>query len=431
MEIVKLREEVAPAVSPQEVRRVVLLASASRGGSSLLYEVLSADEDFASLAGEHVPFYRLHAVDAPLLPSRSDQLGEDDGHDAHETAELLARTILTEVRMGRGTTAPGAPETTALLASRLALQWPELDLTLDQLHGHVRAASRLDEGDDPHVLLRTARRLQELGHPVDPAYYDCSLGQIGVRSPGGVPSGPPRTGFLVEEPPFVCPEPGRLPRPGELERAPLLLKAPLDVYRLPLLRRMFPAAEFTVVHLVRNPASSINGLKDGWLSHGFFSQDTLNFGQELAIPGYTRPDRPWTRHWWNFDLPPGWQDYVDRPLLEVCAFQWTSAHAAILDALSVEQSALPMTSTVRVSFEELLEPRSRRLAIDRIRNAAGLGTGTVIRPEDTLPVVMATRPPHPGRWRQDAESILPLLTRGETGEIARRIGYDMSVCGWA
>ena len=144
------------------------------------------------------------------------------------------------------------------------------------------------------------------------------------------PQDRPDPSYCLEEPPFVVPTPRRLPTADELRRTPLLLKAPLDAYRLDVLRAVFPLARFTVVHLTRAPAASINGLYDGWLDRGFFSH---RFPDRLAIPDYS-DTADWARSWWNFDLPPGWQEYTTRPLAEVCALQWRSVHEHILHGLA-------------------------------------------------------------------------------------------------
>lgn len=188
---------------------------------------------------------------------------------------------------------------------------------------------------------------------------------------------------------------------------------------------MFPGALFTVVHLTRNPAASVNGLWDGWRSNGFFSHRTTDLGQPLSIPGYTRADAPWTRHWWNFDLPPGWQSWAHRPLAEVCAFQWASVHRYVLAALSAPEPPLPIRAQVRVRFEDLAagaEGRSRVLR--RVREAAGLPSGGPDTDRGPAPLVMATQPPRPGRWRDRARIIEPVIRRPDIAEVARALGYD-------
>jgi hypothetical protein len=114
-------------------------------------------------------------------------------------------------------------------------------------------------------------------------------------------------------------------RDDEVQRM-ILGQSPSNAYRLDFLRALFPNAEITVLHLVREPAASVTGLMSGWLHHGFHKH-RLPDGA-LDIEGYTRPDQ--TVAWWKFDLPPHWQHYMHRPLEEVCAFQWISANEHIL-----------------------------------------------------------------------------------------------------
>ncbi|MCA1221013.1 sulfotransferase [Streptomyces sp. 8L] len=422
----KVREALSPLDDPAAVRHVLLVLSGSRGGSSLLYELLARGGDMASLAGEHVPFYRLHGIDAPAAPARDDRWGAADLDGDGDRALKVSRALLGEARVGRGRVAPGDRSAAALSALRLALQWPEIGLGFEELCEAFQCAARelppdaTSDGNHRAVLLRVIDRLRTAGHRVDAGYHD-----VPARARARRPDGPPRPGFCVEEPPFVCPAPGRLPAPAELGHVPLLLKAPLDAYRLPLLKRMFPAARFTVVHLTRNPAASVNGLWDGWRSNGFFSHRATDLGQPLSIPGYTRTGAPWTRHWWNFDLPPGWQRYAHRPLAEVCAFQWASAHRYVLAALSAPEPPLPIRAHVRVRFEDLAEgAEGRSLVLRRVREAAGLPAGGPDGDPGPAPLVMATRAPRPGRWRERAEVVGPAVRRPEVAEVARALGYD-------
>ena len=122
-------------------------------------------------------------------------------------------------------------------------------------------------------------------------------------------------------------------------------------YRLDFLRALFPNAEITVLHLIRDPVASVTGLMSGWLHHGFHKH-RLPDGA-LAIERYTRRERPWTAAWWKFDLPPQWGGFTRRPLEEVCAFQWISANEHILRWVERNRSAIRyvQTSTQRLTFD--------------------------------------------------------------------------------
>ena len=169
-------------------------------------------------------------------------------------------------------------------------------------------------------------------HPeVNAYYYDLSPNLIERWIPDlVVPTGPPGP-FIVEEPPFVCIRPWRPASLDELQRMPVIVKTPSNVHRWDFLRGLFPSARIRVFHLTRNAAASINGLVDGWRYNGFYSHRSSN---PLRIAGYSDRTGPFGEHWWKFDVPPGWEDFAERPLVEVCAYQWLTAHQGTLEFLS-------------------------------------------------------------------------------------------------
>jgi hypothetical protein len=190
----------------------------------------------------------------------------------------------------------------------------------------------------------------------------------------------------------------------------------VDAYRLEQLRELFPAAHMTVVHLVRNPAAAVNGLIDGWLDRGFFTH-RLGDLSPLNIDGYSH--LPWGRQWWNFDLPPGWSGVAERPLPEVCAYQWCAAHQAILADARVADAY------IRVCAEDLTYGKTRRLnAVGQVIRQLGLTAPPVpMRPER---FVMMTVRPRPGRWRTRGSQLRPVLETPAVRSMAERLGYQTS-----
>jgi hypothetical protein len=284
-----------------------------------------------------------------------------------------------------------------------------------------------DEDFEPFVATALGARWQQQGPTLRALdllaelsrYWPLDLGfYADIPAPPQV-FGPPH-GELVEEPPFIVPRPR--PRASASHRGPirLLLKAPVAAYQLPFLRASFPRARFQVVHLVRNPAASINGLIDGWLHWGFFSADVAALGRELAIDGYTT-EASFTKRYWKFDLPPGWQRYTERPLREVCAFQWRSAHEHILDFTRQHGDV----ECHQLRFEELIQGHTARQQalgeVARFLGIRGIEAGSGQMPSD---VVMATQPPRPGRWKARWDWITPLVTRGACADLASAMGYD-------
>ncbi|HVL98770.1 MAG TPA: hypothetical protein VM324_05725 [Egibacteraceae bacterium] len=146
----------------------------------------------------------------------------------------------------------------------------------------------------------------------------------------------------------------------------------------------------------------------------------------LRVPGYTDVD-PDGADWWCFDVPPGWREWTDRPLVEVCAFQWRAAHEATLR--TVERLGLDYH---RVRFEDVVGTSSeRRAALEALVSWIGLDAADAAAlARRDLPVVMATAPPRPGRWRQRTALIEPVVTDGQTLGLATRLGYGADLATW-
>lgn len=112
----------------------------------------------------------------------------------------------------------------------------------------------------------------------------------------------------------------------------LLEKTPKNALRISFLDALFPDALF--IYLLRDPKQNISSIIDAWRSRRFVTYPTLR-----------------TAHGpWSLLLPPGWRDYVDRPLEEVAVFQWKSANHWILEDLG----NIPPTRSIVVNAAELL-----------------------------------------------------------------------------
>lgn len=183
------------------------------------------------------------------------------------------------------------------------------------------------------------------------------------------------------------------------------------------MRQIFPAARLTVIHLVRNPAAAINGLIDGWLDRGFFSHRLASPGP-IAIHGYS--DQSWGENWWNFDLPPSWESVMRRPLPSVCAFQWCSAHRAILQDVHSDN-----VRYIRVYAEELMFNRHERTTcIYQVLKEIGADPGAARHPR--APLTMATVHPRAGRWHKRNASLRQVLQSPDIQGMATQLGYSSS-----
>ena len=386
-----------------DIRRIVVINSASRSGSSLLYALLAKLPGVIALTGEASPFYKLNIDLERFNPHQSEKLPTELLDDIIDF-EGLSRDFLADIYLPDKITTTREIDVESYindLMLRLLLQWTDLDAAEDELRSIITLAFESYASANPlfnteDFYLEMLAALNSRWPQINPFYYDIGTDRTALRFPSlEIPVTPPVTLFTIEEPPFILLHPAKRAGAEDLRSSTLLLKSTVDCYRMNLLEKLFPTAVIQVIHLVRNPAATINGIFDGWRHRGFFSH---NLGscfsshqhiKELKIKGYS-DIYPHGASWWNFDLPPGWQEYADRELLEVCAFQWRSANAEILGNLVSSR-----LSHCRVKFEEIIRSHeSRKLEFARILKFMEMsGAAAEQLRLHTLPVVQATLPP--------------------------------------
>ncbi len=215
------------------------------------------------------------------------------------------------------------------LACRLSLQWPEERFELAEVEGALVQAGGAEAALGPAAaaaFVALLKALMPAHKSIDPTLYDLDQKLVFSQLPGIDPARrlPP---VLLEEPPFVAIAPWRRATRTSLRGRPLIIKTPGNAYRMPWFRSVLPHTRVDLLHLRRNVAASVNGLFDGWRHRGFHAHRVAG---ALAIAGYS-DQRAEGRDWWKFDLPPGWTALRQAPLQAVCAFQWRSAHQALLE----------------------------------------------------------------------------------------------------
>ncbi|MGV9295833.1 hypothetical protein [Amycolatopsis sp. NPDC003676] len=414
-----LRAARGPAIPDfrERVQELIVVASSSRGGSSMVAETLRACRSLIHLRAEINPFLRLAGL---ASAGDSDQLTAADfwSLSDQERADLADGLALDA---GCASSAVESDERFALdVAWRFVVQWPELavdPLLVARTAAAELAACRAPDGghDDARFQLRLLDALARQGVTVNPHFYD--LPRAALRGRGfPVPSGAPG-GQLIEEPPFVLTKPWHWADAADVSAKPLVIKTPSNAYRMGFLRALFPQARIRVLHIVRNPGAAINGLYDGWRYGGFHAH---RMSPPLRIGGYDDSE------WWKFDLPPGWRDYTAAPLLRVCGFQWLSAHRAVLaDAAANRRDRLV------VRFEDLIRgPHSRVAAFERIAGWLGVPFDTEFQRTVTAGIepVVATAPPGPNRWRAREEAITQAMG-ADVMAMAHQLDY-LDVGSW-
>jgi hypothetical protein len=409
------------AVDLSEIPEVVLVMCSSRGGSSVFMEMLRHHPGLLHLHGEINPALGMAGLLYPESGTGSDALAA-----AHATPEAR-QTIYRALAQDAGHPEPWTDSLSARealaeeLCWRLSAQWPNQRFELSTVAKAVaRAVERPDSDAEPSsagsLQQRShARLLQAIrqSHPqVNPWYYDLDPALVRTWFPDvSEPTGPPSS-QVIEEPPFVLTTPWAHASAGQLSTQTLIFKTPSNAYRLPFLRALFPRARVRVLHLTRNPAAAINGLVDGWQFRGFHAH-------KMEAPLRMNSTATEDQLWWKYDLPPGWEAFMHRPLVEVAGFQWSSAHRAILQATAAEP-----IDTLQVRFEDIIS-ESRGASFKRVLDWLGVpmvpSLAAVV--EAGLPPIMATARPRQRRWFSRAELIGPVLDTPAVAQTAIDLGY--------
>jgi hypothetical protein len=418
--------------STKDVKRIIVIAAASRSGSSLLFSILKNIPCVYSLSGESVPFYKLNgfSCDYSLSDEVSkemlarDQKLSDLSRDflsnfsfASEKKELIKEKNILEQYIDD-------------LALRFSLQWPTVNFSYDLFTRLARQAYEIYTKERSlfcveEFYLELILTLKREYADINPYYYDIATDLVKKKFPAlEVPVGPANNILAIEEAPFILLSPCKKPQKEDLFSKTLLLKSSADCYRLPFLNTIFPNAEIRIIYLTRNPFGSINGLYDGWLHRGFFSHNLSgilkNSKDELGISGYS-DHHEWGKWWWNYDLPLGWQDYKHKKLEEVCAFQWYSANGEVQRYLRKD-----MKEYCLVRYENIISNSALRAAeINKILNFIGLNAEAVKYLDlDKLPIVQVTEPPEPYRWKKRDKMLRPFLDNPKISGMSTELGYS-------
>ncbi|MDB9317676.1 sulfotransferase domain-containing protein [Nodularia spumigena] len=412
--------------SLKDVSKVILILSSPRSGSSLLFHLLSQTEQLLSLNGEHTNYYKLNGYSFPFHNYQSDFLGITN--ISREDFDKFSRDFLSDVCVGSEkiiSTTEELQEFIQILALRLPTQWPQLSLSAQQWLWYITEACKqhMEEystWDFTKFLLKLLELLSIFYPEFNPFYYDIQPSLLKSYFPeNSCPKSPPNSHFCIEEPPFVVTKPRRRPTPEEISNKPWLLKASIDAFRLPLLQQLFPNAEFKIIHLTRFPATSINGLYDGWHHRGFFSHNLEGIAN-LAIPGYSDVF-DWGKHWWSYELPPQWQEVINQPLEYVCGFQWSSPHQVILESLKQEKAS----NILRVQFEDIISSSQQRVrTIGRILEFMGIEEDDALKKVvDEMQPVMCSVPADETRWLKRKSQILQVINEESIRQLINELGY--------
>jgi len=195
---------------------------------------------------------------------------------------------------------------------------------------------------------------------------------------------------------------------------PVLDKTCINVMRVPYLHRLFPQARFIYIH--RDGRDNVSSIMDGWRHDGHFGLAKLlgPFPCPVSINGGEFRQ-------WSFFLPPGWRDYNEAPLEEVCAYQWVAANGMALEA----SRSVPSDQWIQLRYEDIFERPVEMF--EGVFERLGLPFEEAVRSRcatlNKRPTSIVKGAPKRQKWREHnpeaIERILPTIR-----PLMRELGYD-------
>ena len=202
---------------------------------------------------------------------------------------------------------------------------------------------------------------------------------------------------------------------ARLGAGPVLDKTCINTLRVAYLHKLFPRAKF--VFIQRDGRDNISSMMDGW-RHGRtdgrfeLSQFFGPFPEPVAIEGGEFRE-------WAFFLAPGWREFNQAGLAEVCAFQWISANTLALQA----RSAIPADQWIHLRYEDLFERPVEMFRDAFERLDVPFTADLEQRCANLQPTSVVKGRPQPQKWRehnpQAIERILPTIR-----PLMIELGYD-------
>lgn len=381
----------------EKVKKVCVILSSSRSGSSVFKKVLQSHPDVVSLDGELEP---LLILTKNGFPFNSDSDAFDYLDNKSQLLDLLLKYLrVPHVKMC------SKLEIIQRWTDRFHLQFPESNTEV--IGSIINSISPEDLGEEGvyKLVLDSAFKNESWKK----SFYDNFYDKDNYKS---------FDENKIEEPPFVLPSMyTRTVIESDLSQKVFLFKTPQDAYRQNLYKELFPNADITYIHLTRGYAQTVNGLIDGWISPvGFFNHNMSLIDVELSINNYSE-SYSFGKKWWKFDLPPNWKDFIHQNLIEVCLNQWIQSHKSII-------SNFP--NSIQIKFEDFL--RKPTSIMSEVFNMLSLDPNFATK--GNLPLTMITDQPTLSRWRKRESELLQLYERKDVQELMSKLGYGNEPETW-
>jgi hypothetical protein len=198
-----------------------------------------------------------------------------------------------------------------------------------------------------------------------------------------------------------------LTRLGSAQKVPpirMVEKTPDNCFRIQMLLRVFPDAQF--VYVVRDPRGAIASIHKGWTEETRFQR--FRPPPDFTIEGYGGKS-------WCFGRPPGWESMNGASVMEICAYQWRLYNEYCHRDLPQEEDQV-----FCVRYEEITsDPGS---VLMRLAQWAGLEFGPLERYSAKLPVVNTWTKPDSDKWRR---------VEAEIGEVLPSVAAESERLGYA
>ncbi|MGH2535794.1 MAG: sulfotransferase family protein, partial [Candidatus Promineifilaceae bacterium] len=189
----------------------------------------------------------------------------------------------------------------------------------------------------------------------------------------------------------------------------LLEKTPENCLRLDFLAALLPDA--SVIFLTRDGRANVHSLMEGWRQPHLFAGYTVP--EPVTIPGLARRR-------WAFTLIPGWRALRDRPLEEVCAWQWARCNQAVLDFAERTAGRVPLLT---VRYEALVSQPEATLRT--IAEFVGLDYAAELsRQAQALPEINVVSTPAAEKWRGRGREFVERIA-AIIRPTMEKLGYDL------
>lgn len=195
----------------------------------------------------------------------------------------------------------------------------------------------------------------------------------------------------------------------------VLDKTCINVMRLPYLYALFPKAKF--IFIQRDGRDNISSMMDGWRQHGHFG-----LSQFLGESPYPVNINKGEFKEWAFFLPPGWCNYNEAPLEEVCAYQWITANRMALDAKKI----IPSEQWIHLRYEDIFDRPVEMFkgVFDRLEIPFSDALHEHCATLNKRPTSIVSGPPRKHKWQgKNREAIEHILNKIQP--LMQELGYDI------